>query len=354
MTFGVDIEPTNRCNAKCYFCPRDATPHQGLMTPEVFEQALGRCDELRTKLRALGRPELKMSLCGLGEPLLNRDTPMFVRRVREEGFDCTMSSNAALLDEPRAHALLEAGLQRIAINVGDRDADYEDIYKLPFERTRDNVLRFKELAGDACEVIIVLVDHRRDRAHLESMRQYWGDFGMRAFMEYEIMNRGGALFVDHMQFEEYPQLAEARELLAGRGVEAVCPTPFAYLFIGFDGQYYLCCSDWKKEVPLGSVADASFSDVMVAKLAHARSRQPVCKTCNLDPLNKLTEALRARDAGEPDAPDIDTLIEKIQNMTTFSLTEIEALTGQPAPAAGPSVGPVPAPAGRRTIPVTAI
>ena len=104
-------------------------------------------------------------------------------------------------------------------------------------------------------------------------------------------------------------------------------------------------------MPLGSVVDASFSDVMVAKLAHARSRQPVCKTCNLDPLNKLTEALRARDAGEPDAPDIDTLIEKIQNMTTFSLTEIEALTGQPAPAAGPSV---PAPAGRRTIPVTAI
>ena len=350
MTFGVDIEPTNRCNAKCYFCPRDATPHQGLMTLEVFEQSLGRCDELRTKLRALGRPELKMSLCGLGEPLLNRDTPTFVRRVREEGFDCTMSSNAALLDEPRAHALLEAGLQRIAINVGDRDADYEEIYKLPFERTRDNVLRFKELAGDACEVIIVLVDHRRDREHLESMRKYWADFGMRAFMEYEIMNRGGALFVDHMQFEEYPQSTEARALLSARNVEAVCPTPFAYLFIGFDGQYYLCCSDWKKEVPLGSVADTSFTDVMVAKLEHARTRQPVCKTCNLDPLNKLTEALRARDAGESDPPDIEALIAKIQNMTTFSLTEIEALTGQPAPERGPEE----AVTARRTIPVTAI
>jgi MoaA/NifB/PqqE/SkfB family radical SAM enzyme len=350
MTFGVDIEPTNRCNAKCYFCPRDATPHQGLMTPAVFEQSLARCDELRTKLRALDRPELKISLCGLGEPLLNRDTPTFVRRVREEGFECTMSSNAALLDEPRAHALLEAGLQRIAINVGDRDADYEEIYKLPFDRTRDNVVRFKELAGDACEVIIVLVDHRRDRTHLEAMRQYWGDLGMRAFMEYEIMNRGGALFVDHMQFDEYPQLTEARELLAARSVEAVCPTPFAYLFIGYDGQYYLCCSDWKKEAPLGSVADNSFADVMVAKLEHARTRQPVCKTCNLDPLNKLTEALRARDAGEADAPDVDALIEKIQNMTTFSLTEIEAITGRPAP---PLVARVAEPA-RRTIPVTAI
>ena len=41
MTVVVDIEPTNRCNAKCYFCPRDATPHQGLMTPEVFGHAAG-------------------------------------------------------------------------------------------------------------------------------------------------------------------------------------------------------------------------------------------------------------------------------------------------------------------------
>ncbi len=355
MTFGVDIEPTNRCNAKCYFCPRDATPHQGLMAPAVFEQALARSVELRTKLRALGRPELRMSLCGLGEPLLNRHTPSFVRRVREEGFDCTMSSNAALLDEARSHALLEAGLQRICINVGDRDGDYEEIYKLPFERTRDNVLRFKELAGDACEVLIVLVDHRGDAEHLDGMRRYWGDHGLHAFMEYEIMNRGGALFVDHMRFEEYPQLAAARELLEGNGIEAVCPTPFSFLFIGYDGQYYLCCSDWKKEVPLGSVADTSFTDVMLAKLEHARTRQPVCKTCNLDPLNKLTEALRARDAGEADAPDIEQLIERIRGYTTYSLGEIEALTGQPAPKMEPAAPPRSAAAeARRTIPVTAI
>jgi len=345
MTFGVDIEPTNRCNAKCYFCPRDATPHQGLMAPAVFEQALQRTVELRAKFRTLGRPDPDVSLCGLGEPLLNRHTPDFVRQVRAEGFSCTMSSNAALLDETRATALLDAGLQRICINVGDRDADYDDVYKLPFEKTRDNVLRFRDLAGDACELFIVLVDHRGDPQHLDDMRRYWGDQGLHAFMEYEIMNRGGALFVDHMQFEEYPQLAAAREMLASRGVQAVCPTPFAYLFVGYDGQYYLCCSDWKKEVPLGSVFDVSFTDVMAAKLGYAQSRHLVCKTCNLDPLNKLTEALRARDAGEPDAPDVDALIEKIEHMTAFSLTEVTELTGQPLPVAAPA---------RRTIPLTAV
>ena len=349
MTVVVDIEPTNRCNAKCYFCPRDQTPHQGLMAPDVFEQALGRVVDLRAKFRELGRPDPNVSLCGLGEPLLNRHTPEFVQRVRDEGFSCTMSSNAALLDEARGHALLEAGLQRICINVGDRDGDYEEIYKLPYEKTRDNVLRFRDLAGDECDIFIVLVDHRRDPQHLADMRQYWGDQGLHAFMEYDIMNRGGALFVDHMQFEEYPQLAEARSLLHTNGIEAVCPTPFAFLFIGYDGQYYLCCSDWKKEVPLGSVADASFTDVMLAKLGHTRSRETVCKTCNLEPLNKLVEALRARDAGEADAPDIDAMLEKLRGFSAFALDEIAALTGQPAPA--PDAGSA---AMRRTIPVTAI
>ena len=94
-------------------------------------------------------------------------------------------------------------------------------------------------------------------------------------------------------------------------------------------------------------------DVMLAKLAHTRTREPVCKTCNLDPLNKLTESLRARDAGEIGDADVEALIDRIQRSTAFSLAEIERLTGKPAPAyAAPA--PANAPDARRIIPVTAI
>jgi MoaA/NifB/PqqE/SkfB family radical SAM enzyme len=352
MALTVDIEPTNRCNAKCYFCPRDATPHQGLMAPEVFEQALSRVVELRTRFTELGRPSPKVSLCGLGEPLLNRHTPQFVRRVREAGFSCTMSTNAALLDERRTSALLEAGLQQICINVGDRDEQYDDVYKLPWEKTRDNVLRFRDRAGKDCIVFIVLVNHRGEPEHIESMRSYWREHGLQAFIEYEIMNRGGALFVDHMQYEQYPQLAEARELLHANAIQPVCPTPFSSLFVGYDGQYYLCCSDWKKEVPLGNVADVSFADVVLAKLAHTRDRGLVCRTCNLDPLNRLVEVMRAHEAGEVDADEIARVLEKIRGFTDYSLDHVEVLTGRPAPAV--DGGPTNGASTRRTIPVTAI
>ena len=101
MSFSIDIEPTNRCNAKCHFCPRDQTPHQGLMSPEVFAQSLRRAAEYRDlALEKLGE-DVGISLCGLGEPLLNRHTPEFVRQARDAGFEVAMSSNGALLNEDR-------------------------------------------------------------------------------------------------------------------------------------------------------------------------------------------------------------------------------------------------------------
>ena len=354
MTFTIDIEPTNRCNAKCHFCPRDQTPHQGLMTPETFRQSLDRAIEYRALAEAaLGEEKGSVdaiSLCGLGEPLLNKHTPDFVRQVREAGFTCQMSSNGALLDERRGQALLDAGLQRVFLNIGDRDADYEAVYQLPFERTLENVKRFLEMAGDQCEVWIVLVDNRRDAEHVEAMREFWRGHGVKLFQDFAIMNRGGALYVDHMQFETLPQLQQARTMLASRGGTPLCGAPFGYLFVGYDGQYYLCCSDWKKEVPLGSVFDRSFADVTAAKLRHVSSRASICKTCNLDPINRLTDELRATDAGEAAIADLDGLADDIASVSGY----VESLIDAVAPGTTALVASEDAPPERRYIPVNAL
>ena len=133
-----------------------------------------------------------------------------------------MSSNASLLDERRGSALVEAGLSTIYINVGERDQGYVDIYKLPFEKTRDNMIRFAEMAGDRCRVVVVLVDHRRDTAHIADMEQYWRSYGFDNFAKFDIMNRGGALFVDHQQYSDSPELATAQSMIAARNGEALC------------------------------------------------------------------------------------------------------------------------------------
>ncbi|MEZ5569766.1 MAG: radical SAM protein [Halioglobus sp.] len=310
ISINIDIEATNRCNAVCHFCPRDATPHQGHMTMETFEQTLFRAVELREQNAARSAYPLRLepNVCGLGEPLINPNTPEFIRRIRAAGFDrCSLSSNGALLDEKRSAAILAAGVTRININVSDLGKDYEDVYKLPFQTTRENILRFVRMSGNACEVHIVLVNHRKDPAHTARMKQFWLAHGVDGFMEYEVINRGGALFVDHMQYEQFPERARARALMQERGSDWVCPVPFLYVFVGYDGLYYLCCSDWKKEAPMASVFEASILSISEQKLLHLTTREPVCKTCNHDPLNSVTDMIRAVDAGERSPKELDDM-----------------------------------------------
>jgi MoaA/NifB/PqqE/SkfB family radical SAM enzyme len=346
---GFDIEITNRCNANCSFCPRDATPHQGLMSEATFDMALSRAVDYRDRCIELFEVTRvgTVDLCGLGEPLLHKHAGKFVRQVRETGMDCQMNSNGALLDERRGDAVLEAGLQKILLNVGEIDEAYEAIYELPFAKTRDNVVRFARDAEGTCEVQIVLVDHHNDPDHVQRMQSYWRDQGIDNFRVIGLMNRGGALYVDHMQYEQYPELAEATALLDERAVKPQCVAPFVFLFVGYDGQYYLCCSDWTKEAALGSVFERSFTDVLAEKVRLVTSREKVCRTCNTDPANELTDLLRAVAEGRISA---DRIPEKVDHLDHVWNLFVSPKLEQLSPGCTTQLIEAPAPP-RRLIPV---
>jgi hypothetical protein len=251
-----------------------------------------------------------------------------------------------LLDERRGRALIDAGLQQIDINVGEIEEEYESIYKLPWERTLQNILSFRDIAGDSCRINIVLVNHRRDWDHVTEVRKFWQSHGFEGFLPFTIMNRGGSLFVDHISFEADEKSAEAARLLAeaSQGTPPPCAAPFVFPFIGYDGQYYLCCSDWTKQTPMGSVIDTPLADVTLLKLEHATDRQVVCKTCNLDPLNLLTENLKAEAAGEPVG---ETSVEMVERLADGGEV-IADMVDQLRPLMSPG-----APTRRKLIPVEA-
>jgi MoaA/NifB/PqqE/SkfB family radical SAM enzyme len=301
--FTIDIEATNRCNARCAFCPRDRTPHQGLMTADVFAQVRRRAIEFREQARReFADVEVTVTFCGLGEPLLNRCTPAFVRAIGDAGFRCQMSTNASLLDEATGSALLDAGLRGVFINAGDLDATYETVYGLSFERTRDNISRFAAMALGRCGVVLVIVGHDNDPERVDAVTRYWRERGIQQIQYHDLFNRGGSLNVEHMHFAQHRYVPVARELLRDGGVEPICAAPFRFLFVGYDGQYYLCSMDWEKQVPLGSVFDESFSSVMQQKLRHVATREPICASCSHEPLNTLAERLRTTASRGDTAP----------------------------------------------------
>jgi sulfatase maturation enzyme AslB (radical SAM superfamily) len=302
----VDIELTNRCNAACSFCPREKTPHQGLISDETFCRALERTVEHRDVVEHVF-PDSWFSVvfCGMGEPLLHPRVVEYARRATAAGLEVHLSTNGSLLDDATGRALLDAGVRAVFLNIGDHGAVYEAVYRLPFERTRDRVVAFARMAGQRCRVVAVLVDHRNDPGHLDAMRSYWAGLGIERAHPHALNNRGGSLHVEHMQYDEHPYVVPAWEALDHEVGTPMCEVPFHRMFIGYDGRYYLCSSDWEKRAKVGSVFEGSLLDATQERTLRAADRSPVCRTCSLDPTNRLAEALAEAEDGGVDQASID-------------------------------------------------
>jgi hypothetical protein len=130
-----------------------------------------------------------------------------------------------------------------------------------------------------------------------------------------------------MQYEQFPELPEATALLEARPAKPMCVAPFVFLFIGYDGNYYLCCSDWVKETPLGTVFEKSFVDVLGEKARLITTREKVCRTCNHDPANEVTDFLRANKAGTLSQEELKAKIDHLDDVwNLFVVPQLEQLS----------------------------
>ena len=106
------VETTTRCNLGCFMCVKQTCDH----AIEEGDMSLACFAALEPAFPGLEA----LVLNGIGEPLLNPNLDMFVRRARNLmpreswiGFQ----SNGLLLSEARAISLLEAGLDRICLSI---------------------------------------------------------------------------------------------------------------------------------------------------------------------------------------------------------------------------------------------
>lgn len=301
----VDIELTSRCNASCSFCPRAETPHQGLIDEDTFTAALGRAVEYRDALIELSASHpgyfetpggtIWLSFCGMGEPLLHPRVVEYVGRAAAAGLRPILNTNAALLSPERAEELMDAGLAMAFLNVGETGDDYEAVYGLPFERTRTNVEHFLEAATGRCAAVIVLVDHRGDPQHAASMHDYWSQRGATGFMPFSLVNRAGSLAPGDGDDAWHAFRDEARRVLDAAGDASRCWVPYLYPFIGYDGTYYLCSSDWRKEVDLGTVFERALVDLLDDKAERVCASSAICRDCTHEPTNAMARALALAD-----------------------------------------------------------
>ncbi len=104
------IEPTTACNLDCAMCVRrEWDEPTGQMALESFALLMAQLSDFSIA------PTIHLS--GYGETMCHADFIEFVRLAKATGAQVELTTNAMLLDQAKAEALVELGLDRITISI---------------------------------------------------------------------------------------------------------------------------------------------------------------------------------------------------------------------------------------------
>ena len=299
-----DVELTNACNTACVFCPIDKTGKKGFMDFNTFKKAIHRTKESGVAL--------DISSAGLGEPLLHREVVDFVRFVTDEGLDYSITTNASLLKRELANELIDAGLKGIFFSVSGINNTYEEIHRLNFKVTKRNILDFIDVSHGRCRITITIVICDENRNEIDQIIGFWKKNGISRFWQVPMMNRGGGVDVNLSYLESERRYHQAVEILKSNNISTICWQPFLHWFIGWDGNYYLCCNEYGRKLPLGNVFDKSMREIGAIIERSQLDNPNICRKCDVSPINRITHILFRIEREEAKPTELDSLIKLLK------------------------------------------
>lgn len=314
----AQIEPTNRCNEKCVFCPRNEDNYDvplGDMTLEQFKNILRQIPTLKD-----------LQINGLGEPLLHPDIFKMIRLAADKGINVSMNSNATIIDEEKGKELVASGLKLLKISMDTTDPKtYQSIRKGNFENAIKgikNIVATRKNSGEKRPSIwfnsIILSQNIDELGKILKLADEL-EIDQVRFKPIDTFDlyKSDDLVVENKKLIE--QLKKAREenknLKIGHNLDKLidefenyyrpskkipCFSPWYEVYIQYYGGVRFCCEFYSKKYDQGNMFETSFRKVWNGqKYQHVRKEFkkgntyfPVCQTCNrfkrnLEIYNKL-------------------------------------------------------------------
>ncbi len=300
------IDTLNACNFQCRFCPtgdRELIRSIGRRT-EVLPLEL--LDSILADLEIYGGKIATIYLYKDGEPLLNRNLPEYIRRVKQSGVcrEVAIITNATLLTQAFSQELMAAGLDKVIISLeGMTEKTYRDFAKarIRWDSLVSNI-RYLHAIKDACRVNIKInadiISPKEQAAFLEE----FSPFADNAYLEHTV--NCWPNFTPKVPVNETVGVFGQE-----RGTTTVCPYIFYSLAVNSNGAVSLCCADWAQKLIIGDLKTESFDTIWRSKrlrrhrLKHlhgARFSDPICGTCGhpdscaLDSLDEYATQISAR------------------------------------------------------------
>lgn len=172
----ANIEITTRCNLQCKYCARSMIKRQGEDMP---------CD-LFVRILDLLPHAYRITLVGLGEPLMHPKVVDFVAHASSTKRRVALVTNAMLLDERMSSDLIHAGLDSIAFSIDEPNQEVANAVRkgTDFNRVIQNIKGFVDAAKEKPKIskAVFSAVSMENVGHLKDIIDVVADLGVHVLM----------------------------------------------------------------------------------------------------------------------------------------------------------------------------
>lgn len=286
--YAINFNISNICNFKCFYCAHGGVKQKTeckrpakIMEFDVLKSCIDYLEQEGIYLK-------NINLCGLGEPLLNKEFCNMVKYIKEKNITKCVETitNGSLLTKKYCDEIISSKLDKIRISLqGLSDEDYFHVsgIKLDFNEFYENIKYLCENRGDLFVYIKIMDVMVKE----ESQKKLFFDLFEGIADEVYIENL--LPLTDYMDYSEGN--SDFSKTLYGEKLKniTICTQPFYSCTVEYDGTVCPCCMtpipekfDKLSEVGMNRIWNGTeYYQFLVSLLSgEAYQNNFACRMCN--------------------------------------------------------------------------
>ena len=258
------IDITNRCNAKCVWCPNPDLTNVGAMDMDVYRKII---DDFGTRGGVL-------TFGTFGEPLMDKFMKERIEYLQRypKIHKVEVLTNGFFLNDKIVSTLIEHGVG-VDISLDELDKQtFEDVKKMSFDVVRDNIVNFLEENKKAARPVPVNIRIKTLKTVEETMEQelfkiissHDCSVVLNSIDDNIISNWAGKLdkesFVKEYEIATNNKTRYTHKRFNQTNV-APCTQLWKWMVVYWDGNVVLCCADMFSRTVVGDLKSNSITEV---------------------------------------------------------------------------------------------
>ena len=255
---------TNRCNAKCVWCPNPDLTNVGAMDMDVYRKII---DDYGSRGGVL-------TFGTFGEPLMDKHMKKRIEYLKcyPKIHKIEILTNGFFLNENIVPTIIENGVG-VDISLDELDKQtFEDVKKMSFDIVRDNIVNFLKANSEATTPVPVNIRIKTMKTVEETLEQelfkvitsYDCSVVLNSIDDNIISNWAGKLdkesFIKEYEISTNNKTQFTHKRFNQTNI-APCTQLWKWMVVYWDGSVVLCCADMFSQAIVGDLKSNSIAEV---------------------------------------------------------------------------------------------